>query len=103
MLQPGKSSGQRHFGFSADPASVELALQGCTRLTFVEPKSETTLWLEVRKTFKPQEKSTLIEGLTRPSISKKRDTTGKPKELSWGNLKNEDKMLALQNQPTRFC
>lgn len=41
----------------------ELAPPGCTRITLIEPKSETTLWSEVRKTSNAQEKSRLLEGL----------------------------------------
>jgi hypothetical protein len=41
----------------------ELAPPGCTRLRLIDPKSGTTLWLEVRKTSNAQEKSKLIEGL----------------------------------------
>jgi len=44
-------------------AGEELAPPGCTRLTLIEPKSGTTLWSEVRKTSKAQEKSKLLEGL----------------------------------------
>src|SRR5580704_16770503 len=44
-------------------AGEELAPPGSTRLTLIDPKSGTTLWSEVRKTSKAQEKSKLLEGL----------------------------------------
>jgi len=44
-------------------AGEELAPPGSTRLTLIDPKSGTTLWSEVRKTSKAQEKSRLLDGL----------------------------------------
>ena len=44
-------------------AGEELAPPGCTRLTLIDAKSGNTLWSDVRKTSKAQEKSKLLEGL----------------------------------------
>ena len=41
----------------------ELAPAGCTRVEVIEPKTNSLLWSEIRKTGSVQERSRLVEGL----------------------------------------